>query len=156
MQEQEAPDPELASKLAALRWSKASARPQQAAQQAAEAASEEPSKLQTSVQSQLKSQCTSAELEAHSLREQLKIAQAELAMDGARAGQQAQETEAALSQHIAALENQRSQAKAAAHDELVACRDAGMKVRPFISTSGMVCISCQFENARVGDCLHAV
>ena len=165
MQEQEAPDPELASKLAALRWSKASARPQQglalahgprataeAAQQAAEASADEPSKLQSSVQSQLESQCTSAELEAHSLREQLKNAQAELAMEGARAGQQAQEAEAALRRHIAALEKVRFQAKAAAHDELVACRDAGMKVSPFISTSGMVYTSCQFEDARLLAC----
>ena len=152
MQEQEAPDPELTSKLAALRWSKASARPQQGvAQQAAEASADEPSKLQTSVQSRLESQCTSAELEAHSLREQLKDAQAELAMEGTRAGQQAQETEAALRQHIAALEKERSQAKVAAHDELVACRDAGMKVSPLTSKSGMVYIECHFEDAGVVD-----
>ena len=168
MQEQEAPDPELASKLAALRWSKASARPQQglapahgprataeAAQQAAEATVDKPSKLQTSVQSQLESQCTTAELEAHSLREQLKNAQAELAVEGARAGQRAQETEAALRRHTAALEEERSQAKRAAHDELVACRDAGMKVSPFISMFGIVYICCHFEDAEVDDCLHA-
>ena len=150
MQEGEAPDPELASKLAALRWSKASARQQQelvaahspcvtaeAAQQAAEASAVESSKLQSTVHSQLERQCQTAELEAHTLREQLKDAQAELAMERVRAGQRAQETEAALRQHIAALEEERAQAKVAAHNELVNCRDAGMKVGPFICVLGI-------------------
>ena len=151
MQDGEAPDPELASKLAALRWSKASARQQQevaaacgpcataeAAQQAAEASAAEPSKQQSTVQSQLESQCQMAELEAHALREQLKDAQAKLATEQARAGQRAQETNAALRQHIAALEEERAKVKEAAHNELVACRDAGMKVSLFIPVLAMV------------------
>ena len=147
VQQEEAPDPELASKLAALRWSKASARQQQEptpvhgpcamAEAAQQASADEPSKLQATVQSQLENQRQAAELEVDRLREQLKDAHAELAMERARAGQRAQEAEAALRQHIAALEEKNTQAKVAAHDELVACRDAGMKVSPFICILGM-------------------
>lgn len=74
-----------------------------------------------------------------SLRKQLRDVHAELAREQALAGHRAgelaggasaaDESAAQLSELLAALEEESRKMKAAAHDELITCRDAGMKVQ---------------------------